>query len=82
MKLSFVIKQVAILFVFSMLVTLAVIIHGLFFDLNFSEIKRLTLEGFVLTLAVIFPALLFLEWIFDINNREDMKRIEKKIKKN
>jgi hypothetical protein len=81
MKLSFAKKQVFILFAFSVFVSIAVIIHGLFFDLNFSEIKRLTFEGFILTLAVIFPALLFLEWIFDINNREEMKKIERQIKR-
>ena len=61
-------KQILILFIFSILISIAMIIHGLFFDLEFSQIKRLTIEGLILTLIIIFPAILFLEWTFDLNN--------------
>ena len=81
MKKHFVKKQILILFVFSVLVSAASIIHGVFFDLDFSQIQRLTLEGFVLTLFVIFPAILFLEWVFDLNNEKRFKELERKIKK-
>jgi heme/copper-type cytochrome/quinol oxidase subunit 4 len=74
-------KQILILFVFSLLATIASIIHGIFFDLDFSQIKRLTFEGFLLTLFVIFPAILFLEWVFDFNNKNKFDELEKKIKK-
>jgi RsiW-degrading membrane proteinase PrsW (M82 family) len=80
-KVHFVKKQVLILFVFSIFVSIALIIHGVFFDLDFSQIQRLTLEGFVLTLFVIFPAILFLEWVFDLNNKKRFDSLEKKIKR-
>jgi len=50
-------------------------------DLEFSQIKRLTLEGLILTLIVVFPVILFLEWVFDINNKKKFDEIDKKIKK-
>ncbi|MCK9567986.1 hypothetical protein M0R72_03460 [Candidatus Pacearchaeota archaeon] len=81
MKKHFVKKQILILFVFSVLVSAASIIHGVFFDLDFSQIQRLTLEGFVLTLVIIFPAILFLEWVFDLNNEERFDSLERKINK-
>ena len=74
-------KQILILLVFSILISIAAIIHGIFFDLDFSQIKRLTLEGLVLTLIVLFPALLFLEWVFDLNNKKKFEEIERKINK-
>ena len=80
-KVHFVKKQVLILFVFSALVSVGLIIHGIFFYLDFSQIKRLTLEGFILTLFVIFPAILFLEWVFDLNNKKRFDSLEKKIKR-
>ena len=61
-------KQILILLVFSVLLAIGAIIHGIFFDLDFTQIKRLTFEGLLLTLFVVFPAILFLEWVFDINN--------------
>ena len=80
-SLSFVKKQILILFVFSILVSVLSIIHGLFIDVDFSQIKRLTLEGFILTLFVVFPAILFLEWVFDLNNKKRFDEIEKRLKK-
>lgn len=74
-------KQILIIFVFTILVSIGAIIHGIFFDLDFSEIKRLTLEGVLLTLLVIFPAILFLEWVFDLNNKKKFDELEKKINK-
>jgi heme/copper-type cytochrome/quinol oxidase subunit 4 len=73
-------KQILILFIFSLLATITSIIHGIFFDLDFSQIRRLTFEGFLLTLFVIFPAILFLEWVFDFNNKSKFDELEKKIK--
>jgi len=74
-------KQILILFIFAILIAIAGIIHGIFFDLAWEQIKRLTLEGFTLTLFVIFPAILFLEWVFDINNRKKFDQVEKRLKK-
>ncbi len=75
-------KQIFILFVFSILISIAAIIHGIFIDLDFSQIKRLTIEGLIITLLIIFPAILFLEWIFDINNKKRFDEIERRLKKN
>lgn len=74
-------KQILILFVFSILISIAMIIHGIYMDLDISQIKRLTIEGVILTILVVFPAILFLEWIFDLNNRQEFKKISKKINK-
>ena len=57
------------------------IVHGIFFDLDITEIRRLTLEGVILTGSVIFPAILLLEWIFDLNNREKLENIEQRLNK-
>ena len=73
-------KQILILFVFSILASIAMIIHGLYMDLDFSQIKRLSIEGIILTVLVIFPAILFLEWVFDLNNKAKFEEIDKKIK--
>ena len=81
-SIPFLKKQVLILFIFSILVVIASIIHGIFMDLDFTQIKRLTIEGFVLTLFVVFPAILFLEWVFDLNNKEELDKIKKKLRKN
>jgi len=80
-SLPFVKSQVLILFVFSILISVASIIHGIYMDLDLEQIKRLTLEGLILTLLVIFPAILFLQWVFDINNRKRFDEFEKRIKK-
>ena len=73
-------KQVLILFVFSVLTAVGVIIHGIFFDLDFSQIGRLTLEGIIFTFVLVFPAIIFLEWVFDLNNRKKFDEVDKKIK--
>jgi len=80
-SLPFIKKQVLILFVFSILISIASIIHGLYMDLDFTQIKRLTIEGLILTILIVFPAILFLEWIFDINNKKKFDEIEKKLKR-
>ena len=74
-------KQVLILFIFAILMAIAAMIHGIFMDLDFMQVKRLTIEGLILTLFVIFPAILFLEWVFDINNRKKFDKVEKRLKK-
>ena len=73
-------KQVLVLFILSILMSIAAIIHGIFFDLDFEQIKRLTLEGIVLTLFVVFPAILFFEWVFDMNNKKRFDEIERKLR--
>ena len=80
-SLPFVKKQILILLVFSVLISIGAIIHGLFFDMDFSQIKRLTLEGFVFTLSIVFPAIIFLEWVFDINNKKKFDELERRIRR-
>ncbi len=72
-------KQVFLLLVFSLLSSITAIIHGVFMDMDFQQIKRLTLEGLILTFLVLFPGTLILEWIFDINNEERLDELERKI---
>jgi heme/copper-type cytochrome/quinol oxidase subunit 4 len=73
------VKQLIVLFIFSLGASLIAIIHGVFFDLNFAEIKRLTLFGFIATVLVIFPTILLIEWLFDWNNGEEIRRLEERI---
>lgn len=72
-------KQVLILLVFSVLVSVGAIIHGIFFDLAFDQIKRLTFGGLIFTFVIIFPGVLFLEWVFDINNKKRHDELEQRI---
>lgn len=74
-------RQVLILFVFSLLVSVAAIIHGIFFDLDWEQIRRLTLGGLVFTFVVVFPGAIFLEWVFDINNKQAYDALEKRVGK-
>jgi hypothetical protein len=74
-------KQILILFVFSFLVSVGAIIHGIFFDLAFEEIRRLTIEGLVFTLVIIFPAIIFLQWAFDINNKKKYDELSSRLNK-
>ena len=73
--------QILVLLVFALLVSIASIIHGVFFDLEFEQIKRLTFQGLIFTLIVIFPSLIFLEWVFDLNNKRKFEEIEKRMER-
>jgi len=77
----FSVERMSFLFVFSIFISIAAIIHGIYMDLNITPIKRLTLERFILTLLVIFSAILFLEWIFDINNKKKFDELERRLRK-
>jgi len=72
-------RKIIATLVFSILASIGAIIHGIFFDLDFNQIQRLSLEGFLVTFLVVFPSLLFLEWIFDLENHEEFKILEKRI---
>ncbi len=69
------------MFVSSILVSIGAIIHGIFFDLAWDKIKRLTFGGLIFTFVVVFPGVLFLEWVFDINNKVEMERLERRVRK-
>jgi len=74
-------KQILILFVFSIFISIGAIIHGIYMDLDLTQIKRLTFEGLILTLLIVFPAILFLEWVFDLNNKKKFEEIDTTLKK-
>lgn len=74
------VQAIAIVLI-SILAAIASIIHGIFIDLDFTQIKRLTLESFVITLIIAIPAILILEWVFDINNRKKFDEVEKRLRK-
>lgn len=80
-SLKFLKKQVLVIFIFSIMAAIVGIIHGIFFDLDWEQIRRLTFEGIVLTIVVLFPSLLFLEWIFDLNNKKKIDELEARIRK-
>ena len=74
-------RKIIATLVFSILASIGAIIHGIFLDLDFSQIQRLSLDGFLVTFLVVFPSLLLLEWIFDLENHEEFKILEKRISK-
>ncbi len=80
-SLKFIGRQVVIIFIISILLSIAAIIHGLFFDLDFEQMKRLTISGFIFTLIVIFPIMILLEWVFDINNKKQIDEINQRLNK-
>jgi hypothetical protein len=57
------------------------IIHGIFLDLDFSQIKRLSLEGFIFTFVLVFMGLLILEKIFNLEEDEEIIKIKKRLNK-
>ena len=66
---------------FSVISSILLIIHGLFFDLDFSQIQRLTLEGFAFTFVLVFTGLIILEKIFNIEEHEEIIKIRKRLNK-
>jgi heme/copper-type cytochrome/quinol oxidase subunit 4 len=78
-RLKSVRRKILATFVFSILASIGAIIHGIFLDLDINQIQRLSLEGFLVTFLVVFPSLLLLEWIFDLENHEEFKIVEKRI---
>ena len=67
------IKQLMAVLIFSIVLSIASIAHGVFFDLDFSQIQRLTIGGFISTFILVYLGLILLEWIFDLNNKEEIK---------
>ena len=72
-------KQWLILLAVSVLGAIGGIIHGVYFDLDFSQIKRLSLFGVLFTSGLVFPAILFFEFIFDLNNQKQMDSLKDQI---
>lgn len=74
-------RKLLITLLVSILAPIALIAHGVYFDADISQLKRITLEGFILTFVITFPALLFLEWMFDLNNKVEFKQLEARVRK-
>ncbi len=68
-------------FIFSLISAIGLIIHGVFFDLDFTQIERLTIGGFITTFILVFFTLLILEKIFDLENHEEFKELEARVTK-
>ncbi len=65
--------------IFSLISTIGLIIHGVFFDLDFTQIERLTIGGFIFTFILVFCTMLILEKIFDLENHEEFKELEARV---
>lgn len=68
-------------FIFSVAASVLLIAHGIFFDLDFSQIQRLTTEGFVFTFILVFVGLLILEKIFNLEEDAKILEIRKRLRK-
>lgn len=79
MKKSIILKKFYTTLIFSIIASIGLIIHGIFFDLDFSQIERLTIGGFILTFILVFGTLLILERIFDLENHEEFTELEKRV---
>jgi len=82
MKKSVIIKRKLLAtFIFSLICAIGLIIHGVFFDLDFSQIERLTIGGFIFTFVLLFLTLLILEKIFDLENHAEFIELENRVAK-
>ena len=75
-------KKLFATFIFSAVVSLIMITHGIFFDLEFSQIKRISFEGFVFTFVLVFIGLIILEKNFNIKEDAEIIAIKKRLRKN
>ena len=80
-KGSIILKKFYTTLVFSLVASIGLIVHGVFFDLDFSQIERLTIGGFIFTFILVFGALLIMEKIFDLENHEEFAELEKRVSK-
>ena len=74
-------KKLFATFVFSLVTAALLIIHGVFFDLDFEQIKRLTFEGFIFTFILVFIGLIVLEKIFTLEEDEEIIGIKRRLNK-
>jgi len=74
-------KKLFATFIFSIVATVLMIAHGLFFDLDFSQIKRLSVEGFLFTFILVFVGLIILEKIFNIEEDAEIVTLKKRVGK-
>jgi hypothetical protein len=74
-------KKLLATLVFSVVASLLMIVHGIFFDLDFSQIRRLSIEGFIFTFVLVFVGLVILEWIFNIEEDAEIVALKKRLGK-
>lgn len=72
-------KQILYFFIISVFGSVAGIAHGVFFDLEWDQIGRLSIFGIIFTTIIIFPALLIFEYVFDIDNRAEIEELKRRI---
>ena len=72
-------KKILATFVFSLIASGLLIIHGVFFDLDFEQIKRLTVEGFAVTFILVFIGLIILEKIFTLEEDEEIVALRRRV---
>jgi len=71
MKLSHRAKQLIAMVFLSSVASVVMIAHGVLFELNFGQVYRLTLQGFLVTMPSVFLFMIVLEWVFDLKNEKD-----------
>jgi len=72
-------RKLASTFIFSLVVAFLLIIHGVFFDLDVSQIRRISVEGFLFTFVLVFVGLIILEKIFTLEEDEDIILIKRRL---
>lgn len=65
--------------IFSIVTAVILIVHGIFLDLDPSQIERLTIKGFVITFVMTLIALLILEKIFTLEEDEEIMDLKKRV---
>ena len=80
-KIKVIKRKLLATLIFSIIASIGLIIHGVFFDLDFKQIERLTIGGFIFTFILLFSTLLILEKIFDLENHEEFIELEKRVSK-
>jgi len=74
-------KELIKTIIFSVVASALIIVHGIFLDLDFSQIKRLTISGFLVTFILVFVGLVILEKIFTYEENEEISKIKKRLGK-
>ena len=72
-------KKIVATVVFSLVASVMMIVHGLFFDLDFSQISRLSIEGFLFTFVLVFVGLIILEKIFNIEEDAEIVSLKRRV---
>jgi hypothetical protein len=59
-------RQLVAMLLLSVVGAAFLIAHGVIFDLDLSQIYRLSIGGFLATMPAVFISLLILEWVFSL----------------